>query len=135
MRKKAISVILSVIMLVVFGTVAFATSYSSTLSISCNSSVTGATRSYIGATHLIKIKLSSRTYNVPNNFCYVSLRKVAGFSDTEKNKKLLMLNVVGETYSMTSANQTDGNFYYYFTNYAISCDNLTKSNNVEMSSK
>ncbi len=41
----------------------YATSYSSSMSIGENSTLTGKTRSYKGDAHKIKIKISSRGYN------------------------------------------------------------------------
>ena len=135
MRKKTVSIILSAMVLAVFSTVAIATTYSSTLSLSGNSTATGATRSYVGTSHNIDIYLSTRTDSQSNNnYCNVYLYKTSGGGDTQKNASQLNIKYIGSTYSMPTYNQTDGNFYYYFSNRYLDCDTYWTSNNVTMSS-
>lgn len=135
MRKKTVSIILGAIMLVVFGAIAFATTYTSTLSLSCNSTATGATRSYTGKSHNINILLSTRTDPESwDNYCDVYLYQKSGLFTYERNSKRLNIKSIGSTYSMATANQTDGKFYYYFSSFGLTSDNYWTSNNVTMSS-
>ncbi len=66
----------------------YATSYSSSMSIGENSTLTGKTRSYKGDAHKIKIKISSRGYNCGSGLeCKTYLYESKWGSDTKHGYK------------------------------------------------
>ena len=92
MKRKLLILGLAVVMTLSCTVMAFATSYSSTLSICGNSTATGKTRSYKGATHNIAIVLSSMgDPSLTANYCKVCLNNVTLTGTNTTNTKKLIL--------------------------------------------
>jgi len=114
----------------------YATSYSSTMSIGENSTLTGKTRSYKGDAHKIKITISSRGYNCGSGLeCKTYLYESKWGSDTKHGYKKMSMPDEGRTYSMSTRRVPDGKFFYYFTNRSVRYKDAFKSKKVTMSSK
>ena len=92
--KKIISMIMVVALIFACSATAFATSYSSTISMSAHSTLAGATRSYVGTSHNISLKLSSKD-EAGDNFCKVTLNRVNLTSTVSQKTVELNLKTVG----------------------------------------
>lgn len=135
--KKIVSIIMVLGLIFACSATAFATSYTSKISMSGYSTLTGETRSYEGASHNISIKLKSRgDYNSPDyNLCKVTLNRKNLTSTDSKNTVELNLKTVGSKYGFSTSNQTDGNFYYYFNSRYTALTTSWTSDSTTMSSK
>ncbi|AOY77587.1 hypothetical protein [Clostridium formicaceticum] len=111
-------------------------SYTSTLNMSVNSSVTGAYRDYKGSRHAIGITITSRDYHSDKdtNNCYIELQKQRGLTYDGQGSKLKNMPEIKKTYKESWSGQNDGKFRYYFTNFRVSGGDGFTSNKVEMSS-
>jgi hypothetical protein len=132
--KKIISMAMVLALIFACSATAFATSYSSTISMSAHSTLAGATRSYVGTSHQISLKLSSKD-EAGDNYCKVTLNRVNLSSTDAKKTAELNLKTVGNTYGFKTSNQTDGKFNYYFNSYYTAITTAWTSKSVTMSSK
>lgn len=115
--------IITILLISILGTTALATTYTSSLSLSYRSSLTGATRSYVGSSHKIAMKLSSRELNEGDNYCEVTLQKKSSyFSYTDEGTVSVNLKTIGVNYSATYPGKPDGDYRYSFDNYFITSD-------------
>lgn len=113
-----LSLVMSILMVTMLGITAFAaSSYTSTISLSSRSSVTGAYRDYTGSTHKIDVKLSWRNWETTgSNYADFQLQKKTILSYTVQGTKTLNLQTIGQTYPATYSGQTNGTFRYFIHN-------------------
>ena len=121
--KKSLCTILSVTMLVLMVLTVYATTYTSTLSLSFRSTNRGAYRDYIGSRHKISLTLKSRDNISTDNYCNVSLERKQGLSyTTSGSAQVLNIKDVGSTYSASWSGQKNGQHRHYFTNRYLASD-------------
>jgi len=97
-----------------------------------NSTLAGATRSYVGSTHKITGTLSSVvSWDTNKSQTNVYLNKdVFLGNDIEYGSGLLLFYNIGDSSSVTSMYVPDGKFYYFFNTAGLStnaftCDTVT----------
>ena len=93
------------------------TSYTSSMSLSGNSTLTGTGRSYDAGSHSISMKITWKA-NSDYNRCKVTLQKSSLGGYEYKNSTLMYLTNVGQTYSASMGTQTKGTYRYFFDNRA-----------------
>lgn len=90
----------------------YATTYTSTISMSGNSTLTGAARVYSAGKHSISMKIASSGGN-GTNYCKVTLKK-KGVGGGSISTKTINVGSVGSTKSASYGKQRKGKFYYFF---------------------
>jgi|GEM_PF-3255788 len=105
-------------MLVVF---ASSTTYTSTLSMSVNSTATGTARDYYEPNHKMAMTISSReNMNGPDyNYVYATLQKKEFISYSSKGTQYNNCKDINSTYNFLYGDQGSGTFRYYFYNNAV----------------
>ena len=110
-------------MLVLMTLTVYATTYTSTLSLSFRSTHRGAYRDYIGSRHKILLTLKSRDNISTDNYCDISLERKEGFSYIISGaKRTVNMLTIGDEYSASWSGQMDGQHRHYFTNRYLASD-------------
>ncbi|WP_066500639.1 hypothetical protein [Abyssisolibacter fermentans] len=115
-KKQITSLVLAVVILVIGCGSVFATSYTSYLTLSINSSHDGAWRDYVGSTHKIALEVTKRdlptTYD---NHVDITLVQDTWLGNKDRGSKIANLKEL-QTYNYKFYSQDDGTFRYEFFN-------------------
>ncbi|MBF4693356.1 hypothetical protein [Fusibacter ferrireducens] len=134
--KKILTLAMVSALVLSLSVLSFATTYTSSLSISNNSTLAGATRSYTGQTHNFVGTLSSVvSYAYDDTRSRIYLDKDVWFGEDQVyNSGMISFTNIGDSSTFTSSNIPDGNYYYFFSTQnlgtnAFSCDTVTMTSN------